>query len=296
MIHAARQIVLCLILTAVGSCVPDLTNLIYPPALGRYEFANATQNHYVAMAARLHVEQGQAEHYAVLPLLPPGASARGDWEDLLGTGCPDALDVRVYVYRRVNEDVPVGLNKTDPVEPTPVFAGEVRGVPACNAAFLDLYRILAWVEPGVLRVEFSSSDAVKAEILRLGLFGEGKHVWDVTGVDPVLAGVGPPERAPLLPIEGRATLVDGTGVENVAVLLHTSVRYRLPDSDPTNDPDSAFGDPIAVAKTDATGAFRLDWPAGAYLLQFSADDYLFRQWTMVVHPPVHHVLVLVEPQ
>ena len=105
----------------------------------------------------------------------------------------------------------------------------------------------------------------------------------------------PPPPAPKQPIAGLVVGLDGTGLENVGVMLRSHYRLRLDDQDPGNDPDAGWSDPIAVTKTDAQGAFAIDRPAGAYRVEVFADGYLFRPVAVDVETPQQNIMIVAEP-
>ncbi len=295
---------MCLTLVAGGACTTDGGGSCpgCPSVETRYAFFNDSLRFYAALALRVHSENGESNDYAMTALLPPGANERGDFLELLGAGCPSSLDIRIFLYRRVNEHIPIGLDETEAVELTPIVAGEVLGVPACDVTQLDIYSFNSLDAPeGTARLEFPNSGRLEAEIRRRGPFGDDVYgddlvTWEVHGVDPDLAALGPPPLAPEHPIAGRVVLADGTGLEGIGVWLQTGFRRREPDLDPNNDPDEGYGNPIAVTKTDATGAFAFYRPAGGYRVRVFADDYLFRPRLVDIESPLENITIVAEPQ
>ena len=285
-----------LTVAAVGSCLPEDPIIAGLPVETRFAFINFSKQNYAALWLRPHRDAGPPAEYAELPMIPPGGIVRGDFLSLIGTGCPNAIDFRLCLYRRVNEAIPIGLDATEAVESTPLVAGEVLGVPACNAEPIDAYTIVNWEAPeGTARVKFAQDTAVEAVMLRDRFFDNDEAVWEVSGVNPNLSVLPPPALTPKEPIAGRVVLVDGTGVENVGVMLRTRVLYRLDDDDPNNDPDADWSLPIAVTKTDAHGAFVIDRPAGAYRIEVFADEYAFRPVVVDVETPQQDVTIIAEP-
>lgn len=281
---------------AAGSCVPGAPTIAGLPVETRFAFMNFSKEYYAALWLRPHRDAGPPAEYAELPMIPPGGIVRGDFLSLIGTGCPNAIDFRLCLYRRVNDAIPIGLDPTEAVEPTPLVAGEVLGVPACNVEPTDAYTIVNWDAPeGTAQVKFAQDTGVEAAMRASRLFGNNQAVWKVSGVDPALAGVPPPPLARTESIAGRVVRRDGTGVENVGVMLRTRFRLRLDDDDPGNDPDAGWSDPIAVTKTDAQGAFAIDRPAGAYRVEVFADEYLFRPVVVDVETPLQNITIIAEP-
>lgn len=280
-------------LLAAASCIPVTP---FQPVATRLAFTNLSLVYYAALALRPHTDAGDAA-WAWTPLLAPGATWRADFTDLLGTPCPAALDLRIYLYRRVNAAVPIGLDETEAVDPAPIVAGQVLNVPACDAALVEDYTVVNWEAPqGTARVKIAQGTAVETEIVRLNLFPNVDAAWEIEGVDPALLPAEPPAPAPKEPIRGRVTTPAGAGVENIGVLLRTKFRLRMDDQEPANDPDTGWSDPIAVTVTDAAGGFQLDRPAGVYRVEAFADGYLFRPPWVDVETPLQQIVLLAEPQ
>ncbi len=265
------------------------------PLETRFAFTNFSLDFYATLGIREHGESPAA--FRFVPLLSPGATFRGTFLEFTGTGCPDALDMQLLIYRRAGDDVPIGLDETEAVETTPVVAGETLDVPACGAGTLETYTIINWeTEDGVARVKIAQGDTdVERAIIESGIFEGIDATWQVVGVDPALATVAPPPPADVTPFGGTVTLADGTGVAGVGVLLRTRFRVRLDDDDDANDPDAGFGEPIAFATTDENGVFSFDRPAGAYEVEFFSDDLAFRPDSVVVEPPIEVISIVAEP-
>src|SRR5690606_23188781 len=142
--------------------------------------------------------------------------------DLTTSTCPGSLDLRVFLYRRINEDEPIGLDPGEAVEPAPIVAGEVANVPACAVEPVETYTLVNWdAGEGVARVKIAQDTAIDATIRSQGIFPNKDAAWDVVGVDPALAAVPPPSHAPANRVAGHVTLADGTGVAGIGVLLRT---------------------------------------------------------------------------
>lgn len=277
---------------AVGaSCIPT------PPVETRFLVTNLSRDYYAALQMRAHVDEGEPNEYVGLPLLPPGGLWRGDFAEYLGTGRPAALDFRLFLYRRVDSDTPIGLDPTEEVERTPVVAGQVQGIPADDGTPLRSWTITHFDAPeGIGRVKFAQDSEVDTLIRSLGLFDNPDAVWEIDGVAEELADVPPPDLAPAEPIAGVVRTSDGAGVEGIGVLIRSRFRVRLSDDDPDNDPDVGWSDPIAVAVTDADGRFRFDRPVGAYQLEVFADGWLFRPAVLDLETPLEDIVVIAEPQ
>ncbi len=270
-------------------CVP-----VTPPVATRLAFTNLSMRFYAALSAR---PRGTDGPWSTTPLLAPGADYRADFAEFLGNACPGAIDLRIYLYRRVNESVPIGLDETEAVESMPIVAGEVRGLPACDVALVEDYTIVNWEAPeGIARVKIAQGTEIESRIRAMNLFPNTDAVWEVAGADAALLPAAPPALAPKQPIRGRVTLTNGTGVENIGVLLRSRYRVRLDDADSSNDPDVDWSAPIALTLTDANGDFQIDRPAGVYRVEAFADGYLFSPPWVDVETPLQQITILAEPQ
>jgi len=291
-----RHNLVWLSILAAGSCVPGVPPVSTLDVGTRFAFTNLSTQYYAAFAMRAHGDDTEAG-FTLTPLLAPGATYRGEFSEFIDTLCPDSLDFRIFLYRRMNSDVPIGLDETEAVESSPIVAGQVLAVPACSIDLVEVYTIVNWdADEGFARVKFAQETGIEAEIRRLDLFGNDQAVWEVIGVDPDLTSQEPPELAAMESIAGAVTLADGTGVENIGVLIRTYWRKRLDDGIDDNDPDADWSDPIAVTKTDATGAFSIDRPAGVYRVEVFADGYLFRPTYVDVETPLEQITIVAELQ
>lgn len=294
MTRAIRCLAAMGLMCAAGSCAAP-PEFVIPPIETRLLFLNLSERHYAALRIREHTGDLTAA-YATTPLMAPGAGYRESFPELLGNGCPNALDLQILLYRRVNEDVAIGLDEGEAVDPSPEVAGEIIGIPACSVAALESFTVVNWnAADGTARVKLAQDTDVDAEIRRLGLFAEPDAAWEVSGVDPAIAGDVPPALAEASDIGGRVTLADGSGVEGVGVLMRTRIRSRLDDADPTNDPDSDFSGPIAFATSGADGEFTFDRPPGAYLVEFFSDAFAFRPPEVFIESPIERIAVVAEP-
>jgi hypothetical protein len=282
--------------TSCGGFGPDLPEV---PVETRFAFTNFSRQFYAVLDVREHgatQASGQTAPFVKTPLLAPGATHRIDFTDLLGNACPDALDFQLFLYRRVNDDLPIGLDDGEVVDPTPIVAGLIQNIPACNVQSLVTYTVVNWDAPeGTARVKIAQGSLIESSLASSGRFPNVDVAWEIQGVDPSLADEPPPAHAPVESIAGRVTLTDGTGVNNVGVLVRTRFRVRLDDNDPANDPDAGFGDPIAFTITGDDGIFSIDRPAGAYRIEFFSDDFSFRPAIMDLETPITVIRVIVEP-
>lgn len=292
----SRAVGLFWILLYVGSCSTNAPVVVLPTET-RFAFTNLSRRFYAALAVRGHTDLAGATAFKSSPLLPPGATFRTNFADLVKAGCPGSLDLRVFLYKRIHEDTPIGLDPGEAVEPTPIAAGEIQGIPACDVEALETYTVVNWdADEGTARVKIAQDTAIDDALRASGVFPNVDAAWEVHGVDPALAAVPPPAPAPADRIAGHVTLRNGTGAAGIGVLVRTRFRVRLDDTNLQNDPDAGFGDPIAIAVTDAAGAFSLDRPAGAYRIEVFADGYLFRPVTVDVETPLSEVTFIAEPQ
>ncbi|HOW73756.1 MAG TPA: carboxypeptidase-like regulatory domain-containing protein [Phycisphaerae bacterium] len=296
--HSATIPAGCMVLAAASCASVDLSTLgpghpAILPVETRFAFTNLSTKAYAALAIRAH---GDTD-YATLPLLPPGGTYRGDFSLLLDHACPGSLDVRLLLYRRVNTSIPIGLDAGETVASEPFAGGEILDVPACDVEPVEVYTIVNWDAPeGTARLKFAQDTPVDAWIRQSGRFPNADAAWQTVGVDPGLAALRPPEPAWNAAITGRVVDRDGTGIENIGVLLRTRWRARLDDADAGNDPDSGYSDPIAVTRTDAFGCFSLDRPPGAYRVEVFQDGYLFRPDVIDVETPLDSIVFVAEPQ
>jgi hypothetical protein len=279
------------------SCLPQ--ELPVDTQLG---FMNLSTRFYAAFEIRAHDGDGASQPFVSTELLAPGAVFRVDCAELIGQQCPASLDVRVLLYRRVLDDqdppIPIGMDEAEAVEPQPVAADEFLDVPGPCAVFppVGTYTIVNWdTDAGRARVKFAQESQVDALISRRNVFGNEEAVWDFTGVREDLASTAPPPLMESAALAGRVTLVDGTGVAGVGVLLRTRYRVRMDDDEPGNDPDAGYGDPIDYVVTDESGYFQFDRPPGIHQLEFFSDEYAFAPVAVEVESPLSTIGVLADP-
>lgn len=278
------------------SCIPS--DLPVDTELG---FMNLSERYYVQFEIRTH-DSGDSQPFVSTDLLAPGAVFRVDCVELIGEQCPASIDVRVLLFKRVldgqDPPVPIGMDETEAVEPQPIAAGEFSGVPGPCSVFppVGTYTIVNWdTDAGRARVKFAQDSQVDTLIDWLSLFDNEEAVWDFSGVAENLAGTSPPPLMESAALAGRVTLVDGTGVAGIGVLLRTRYRVRMDDNDAGNDPDAGYGDPIDYRVTDESGYFQFDRPPGVYQLEFFSDDYAFAPATVEVETPLSAIGVLADP-
>ncbi len=299
--NAIHLILAGVVLAAIAACEPTDLYFADLPIETSIVFYNFSTRYYAAFGLRAHVDPGEGEpgELEKTPLMAPGVASRVNLVDYIGHACPVSIDVEIYLYRRVNDDRPIGEDEEELVESTPIVAGRIEDIPGPCGWWIPLgiYTIANWDAPeGVARVKFAQGSTIDEMILGLALFPNEDAVWEVHGVeDAALAADPPPPLMEKQPIAGRVTYPDGTGVEGVVVLLGTKFRVRLDDDDPTNDPDSDYSDPIDYTITDADGAFAFERPPGVYRVEFFSDVVAFRPGSVEVESPIEIIEILAEP-
>lgn len=273
----------------------DASGGIDTPIETSFAFTNFSTQFYAALRIRPH-DAADTSGFAETTLLAPGVTFRRRFADEFEGGCPDALDLEVLLYKRVNEDVPIGLDADESVESQPVATGRVTDIPACGVQPLETFTIVNWDAPeGTARVKLAQATPIDTVIRASGRFPNPDAAWEFEGVDPLISDTDPPALSDKDTIAGRVTLDDQTPVAGIGVMIRTRFRVRLTDGDPSNDPDAGFGEPIDVTETDADGRFSFQRPPGAYRVEFFSDDFLFRPATVDIEAPVATVTTIVEP-
>jgi hypothetical protein len=268
-------------------CVPAPAPL---PIETQVSFLNLSRTQYVVFGVRTH----GAEEFTYTPLLAPGATQRGRFIELVGERCPGSLDLRVLLYRRVQQDVPIGLDPGERVESAPIAAGQLDDVPACALETLETYTIVNWDAPdGTARVKIAQCSNIDAALQGSGRLG-ASGAWEVNGVDAALASIVPQSLAEISPIAGRVTLSDGRGVPGVVVLVRTRHRSALDCLMPDDPGVSGYSEPILFATTDADGRFSIERPVGVYRLEFFSDTVAFRPGQLDIETPRQDISVLAE--
>ncbi len=292
--RAILMLLSALLLVPSGSCGSAGPVFVGIPVETRFAFTNFSLAFYATLGIREHREK--PDDYRLVPLLAPGATFRGTFLDFVGTGCPGSVDLQLFLYRRVNAELPIGLDDGEAVEPAPIVAGETLDVPACRVQILETYTIINWeVQEGAALVKIAQDTEIAVELEGHPDFSGIDATWEIIGVDPALADVAPPDASEKVQLTGHVTLADGTGVEGIGVLLRTRFRVRLNDEIEENDPDAGFADPIAFTVTDATGAFSFDRPPGAYQVEFFSDEFKFRPDFVRVESPIQVITTVAEP-
>jgi len=301
--YVIALLVVTALLTVGGSCA-----LFSPLAAGlpvntQFVFMNFSTRYYAVLALREHNDSGELSEFNRTSLLPPGASFRADFIDFTEQLCPASLDFQLCLYRRVNDGmdppIPIGLDEGEQVESVPIVAGQIDNMPGPCAGFntVGIYTVINWDAPtGTARVKFAQDSAVDEMIRDSGRFSNVDSAWELTSVDPELASEPPPSPMPNNLIAGRITLPDGSGVEDIGVLLRTKYRVRLDDADASNDPDSGFSnDPIDFTMTDSSGVFRFERPPGIYQIECFSDHFGFRPSAVEIESPLETIWIIAEP-
>ncbi|HRX87741.1 MAG TPA: carboxypeptidase-like regulatory domain-containing protein [Phycisphaerae bacterium] len=280
---------------AAGALASCGTQPLAPIETG-FGFTNLSRTEYAALGVRASASAGADDGvYFFTELLAPGATTRIRFLDALGAACPGALDFQILTYRRIRDDVPIGLDEGEAVELFPLAAGEVTDIPACAVQPLETFTIVNWDAPeGTARVKFAQATPVEAAIRAAGIFPNVDAAWEVTGVAPKLATAPRPAHAASAPIAGHVVSAAGEAWAGIGVLLRTRFRVRTDDNNPSNDPDAGFGDPIAFAFTDDEGAFRFERPAGAYRVEVFADGFVFQPASVDVEVPQSTLVFIAE--
>ena len=102
-----------IVLLPLFSCSPEIVSI---PVETEFFLLNFSRRWCATLELRSVAEGGAFSR--PLPLIPPGAVFRQRFLELLPEtgGCPDRLDMRVHLYKRVDESRPTGC---DPVNEAP---------------------------------------------------------------------------------------------------------------------------------------------------------------------------------
>ncbi len=277
-----------LALTALASCIPTP---IVPDIETQVSFLNFSRTQYVVIGIRPHGSDGP---FMDTPLLAPGVTQRSRFIDLIGERCPGTIDLQVFLYRRVNRDVPIGLDPGEQVEPVPIAAARFDNVPVCDVQTLETFTIVNWDTPeGTGRVKIAQCSDIDAALQTAGRLGPS-GAWEFTGVDPALGATTPASLAPSAALAGQVTRADGRGVADVIILLRPRYRTALDCANADDPAATGYADPIVFTTTDAQGRFRFDRPAGVYRLEFYSDTVAFRPGQIEIETPRQDISVLAE--
>jgi hypothetical protein len=257
-----------------------------------FALTNLHRTRYVALRIRTH-DATDASAYFSTALLPPGATARHRFLDTVNDACPDALDLQILLYDRVNGDLPIGLDPDETVTDAPVVAGALRNVPACSVQPLETFTVVNWdTDDDTGRVKLAQATPIEQVLRATDFLGNPDAVWEILNTDSTLAAEAPPAAAPGQPIRGRVVAPDGAPWEGVGVLVRTRWRSNLDLANPAAD--SGFGDPIDFTFTDADGNFSFTRPAGAYRVEVFADDLIFSPASADVEVPQTALVFIAE--
>jgi len=255
---------------------------------------NTSSRWYVTMGLRSDSAPDDSPFQFQSKLIAPGALLRERFINIFPDtgGCPDRFDMRVHLYKRLNEDLPIGLDSMEEVDPTPVASAELLNILACEVVVASSYTI-------VLR---DSQEGMGILKFAQELDGEQDGTFSGNALEPLNPVPALLDNASL---SGRVIMSDGAGIEGVGVLLRT--RVRRSDNDPAccsinsggpanvEDATSCCWDaPIAVVTTDAEGQFSFDRPPGAYWVEVFADSLLFRPVAVTVESPIDNITFIGE--
>jgi hypothetical protein len=222
-----------------------------------------------------------------------GCHARHRFLDTVNDACPDALDLQILLYDRVNGDLPIGLDPDETVTDAPVVAGALRNVPACSVQPLETFTVVNWdTDDDTGRVKLAQATPIEQVLRATDFLGNADAVWEILNTDSTLAAEAPPAAAPGQPIRGQVVAPDGAPWEGVGVLVRTRWRSNLDLANPAAD--SGFGDPIDFTFTDADGNFSFTRPAGAYRVEVFADDLIFSPASADVEVPQTALVFIAE--
>lgn len=281
-----RHAALLMALVAGLSCTPD-----GPLPLSvetEFAFLNLSRRWYAAVSVRPSAAPNEAP--AVFPpgkLIPPGAVWRERFPNVfeMPQGCPARLDLRIHLYKRINETIPVSRDDGEALGPQAVASAEINGIVACEKVIASSFSIaLRDSQEGVGVLKIAQDTAAQADMQFAGV--------NLPELDAL------PATLSVVSLEGHVLSPNGDPVGGVGVLLRA--RYRVGDDDTAICPDEpaglCFTHPIAIATTDETGWFAFDRPPGAYRIDVFADGLLFRPASILVESPIDDVLFLAEPE
>ena len=150
--------------------VPSQSDLQIETGIG---FVNFSKQFYVTFRVRDHAADPARTPFFLSSLLAPGAHQRVRMLYVLGTGCGIHSTCRCWVYRRVNDSVPIGLDPGEAVIATPLAAGQITQIPACNVQPLETYTIVNFdASAGTARVKFCAGHAGGYRYSRRGIVSE----------------------------------------------------------------------------------------------------------------------------
>ncbi len=270
-----------MITATILACLSCNLNLggVALPVETEFSLVNLSRRWYATIALRPAATNGQTPgQFVQSKLIAPGAVFRERFFELFPEtgGCPDRLDIRVHLYKRANEDVPIGMDPGEAVLTDPVASAEISDIVACEQVVASTFTIvLLDTDEGEGAVRFAQETGAEATVRFNGN--------NLANLDPV------PDLLDNATFTGEVLLDDGTPVENIGVLVRT--RFRITD----NDPELFFSDPIAITITDMQGSFSFDRPPGAYLVEVFADDFEFRPVSVMVESPLDNITFFAEP-
>ncbi len=280
-----RWLGFALLATATLSSCDFPTTPLTLPVETEFALINLSPRWYATVGLRPSAAPGIPEtEYIQSDLIPPWAVYRERFRTLFPQtgGCPDRLDLRVYLYKRVNEDVPVDIDPGEEVDPRAVASGEAS-ILACGTVVAGTFTIVVLeTTEGMGAVRVGEGTAAEDVVIF-----EGRALPDLEVV---------PARLASAPLSGRVVTPEGTPVDEIGVLLRPPPtiddRVRCPDA-PVG---VCIGAPISFTKTDSEGRFAFDRPPGTYQVEVFADGMLFRPGFLVVASPIDDILFFAEPE
>ena len=276
----------------LGSSSCGTVDISLPPVETEFSIVNLSRQWYAVLRLRTSASiHDPSAAYWPSNMISPGGVLRERFSDALpdSRGCPDRVDLQIYLYQRVHSNTPIGLDPGESLDPVAVASSEMLDVAACEAVVLSTFTI----------VILDSIDGQGTIRIAQGSAAETEHSFVGRGLAEL------PQLPPLLsnaPIEGAVVSLDGQSVEGIGILIRTRVRSagEAPEccfSGPTEVDEvtsCCYGDPIVVSTTDDAGRFRFDRPPGAYWVEVFADGLLFRPPGLAVESPIDNITFVVE--
>ncbi len=293
------RLTLCLAaLTLAPSCGLDEDI----PAIEREVlYSNLTRRWYAAIGIRraASLEPEQDRPYLFRELLPPGGVMREPFDERVpdAGGCPDRVDLHLYLYERRNREVPIGLDFGEEIDPTPVISAEMLDVSACELLLPKTFEVR-------LRVTDEDRSTEGAEVTIAEDTPAQRRQAFADARLPALVPI--PLLARAEPLMGMVVSAEfptyREGIAGIGVLLRTRVsviekneRCCLDGPELVDEiTECCFSDPIDWTQTERDGRFYFHRPRGTYLLEVFGDGYRFRPVATAVESPIQNVLFVAE--
>lgn len=279
-----RRLGCALLLPALFSCGSEPVAVTLPVET-EFFLLNLSRRWYATIGLRPTDETGD---FTQSKLIPPGAVFRERFLVLFPDtgGCPDRLDLRVHLFKRIHEDLPIGLDPEEQVEPQAISSAEITDVEACEVVVLSTYTIVLLDSPegtGVIRFAQESGGEQQRSF-------SGRNLPDLANV--------PLRLLDDAPLSGRVLFEDGSPAPDLGVLLRARFRVNVDDSElcPDEPVGLCFSEPIAFDITNEEGRFSFDRPPGAYMVEVFGDGLLFRPGFVVIESPIDNILFVAEPE